>query len=922
MKTSRLRSVNDYSSDEDIESALRGPCKTSCACSASSSSCCSVPATAKPQNVSAVAYCRADWFVPNCVRDSSIPQTVENELRRLKALKSFQILDKAAKSATAANVAADAATASSSEPVDVASTLSTMDHIVRMARTVCQTPMAALTLADMGRQCVMAQSGLPGDVPELRRREAICSHAILSKHDVFLLADATKDPRFGENVVPSFCRFYAGAPLITPEGDRIGSICVLGTEPRPEGLSSEQKKMLMHFSGVVMNALVERRHRLQQERKLKKATRVISSTVHDLLTPLTAVELALSLLHEDHDFQSKLLQHQKESIKIASNCIGVLGRMCRTMRDQHSASCRQQVGSSSANNRINRKGNESSHNPDFGLTAESFRIMYGSGVSEREKDDFSTVSEKKTLDAPRVSVVVKDLVKNIHMAMDAIPKTVPIAIALHSSVPAEIVTDDLKILRCALNLLQHCASIAKSGTIQLSIKAQYCKCGRTMVGFHCENRKERVSHLSLDQSIMDCCSTSVEDCSGSSTSTIGSDECCHNSQASQSLRSCSEINLYSVAMQVEAIGGDCGLQQDGRDSYWFRIPLQTPEEDGVAQPTNTGLQEESTKFCTAVTNESGQAEMEGASEKESDSFILEAQPRLRRALIIEDSLVIRKVIANALSKIGFETVTACNGMEGLQMLQSSLYDVVLCDFLMPVMDGLDCVQQYREWERSHRQWLRQYIIGMSAHASDKDVQRGLKAGMDSYKPKPLTYQGLKDLVDACEKNQQNLISNTLDRIDKNPLSSKIEKYGILSDGIEEPKMCLIASKDDTNILAQLAEAKGWKSLIVHDGEDALQALKKRNWNAVLLDEKLPLLAGGKCAAEFREWERDNRVNCQKNLIIMSSPKNLDEGDGEFSTVNRLVPRGSDGILNKPVQLNEFEEILTRAEKSSLNIIMR
>ena len=82
----------------------------------------------------------------------------------------------------------------------------------------------------------------------------------------------------------------------------------------------------------------------------------------------------------------------------------------------------------------------------------------------------------------------------------------------------------------------------------------------------------------------------------------------------------------------------------------------------------------------------------------------------KKALVIDDSLTIRKGIVRALSKLGLEAQQAKNGFEGLQRLKSSCYDFVLCDFLMPVMDGLDCVQQYRDWETLHRSWYRQVRV--------------------------------------------------------------------------------------------------------------------------------------------------------------------------------------------------------------------
>ena len=62
--------------------------------------------------------------------------------------------------------------------------------------------------------------------------------------------------------------------------------------------------------------------------------------------------------------------------------------------------------------------------------------------------------------------------------------------------------------------------------------------------------------------------------------------------------------------------------------------------------------------------------------------------RQRRALVIDDSSVVRRSLAQILNQLGFEVTQACDGSEGLRELQKTLFDIVLCDFMMPVMDGV------------------------------------------------------------------------------------------------------------------------------------------------------------------------------------------------------------------------------------------
>eukprot|EP00979_Chaetoceros_neogracilis_P015290 scaffold5651_cov133-Chaetoceros_neogracile.AAC.1 len=85
------------------------------------------------------------------------------------------------------------------------------------------------------------------------------------------------------------------------------------------------------------------------------------------------------------------------------------------------------------------------------------------------------------------------------------------------------------------------------------------------------------------------------------------------------------------------------------------------------------------------------------------------RPRRRKkfALIIDDSKTIRKALERTMTNFGFEVILAENGRLGLEEMKSTVFDIVLCDFLMPIMDGMDCVKQYREWESNHRSWFEQ-----------------------------------------------------------------------------------------------------------------------------------------------------------------------------------------------------------------------
>jgi diguanylate cyclase (GGDEF)-like protein/PAS domain S-box-containing protein len=139
------------------------------------------------------------------------------------------------------------------------------DALVRLASIICETPIALLTLVDSTRQWFKAAVGL-GSGGETARSQAFCAHAILHP-EILLVRDALEDPRFADN--PSVLgdpniRFYAGLPLETTDGFRLGTLCVIDRASRE--LSPAQLEAL-HLLGRQANKQIDLRrqqHVLEQ----------------------------------------------------------------------------------------------------------------------------------------------------------------------------------------------------------------------------------------------------------------------------------------------------------------------------------------------------------------------------------------------------------------------------------------------------------------------------------------------------------------------------------------------------------------------------------------------------------------------------------------------------------------------------------
>ncbi|HEV7764652.1 MAG TPA: ATP-binding protein [Thermoanaerobaculia bacterium] len=173
------------------------------------------------------------------------PSIPENEGERLAALHRYQILDTTPEEA--------------------------FDELVQLASMMCGAPIALISLVDTSRQWFKARIGL--DVQETPRSVSFCGHA-LHDSDVFVVHDALADPRFATNplvVGEPKIRFYAGAPLTSPEGLKLGALCVI--DRRPRLLDTRQRSALRALGRQVMVQLELRRQiteRSKAERELDR----------------------------------------------------------------------------------------------------------------------------------------------------------------------------------------------------------------------------------------------------------------------------------------------------------------------------------------------------------------------------------------------------------------------------------------------------------------------------------------------------------------------------------------------------------------------------------------------------------------------------------------------------------------------------
>ncbi|MBD9479765.1 GAF domain-containing protein [Pseudoxanthomonas sp. PXM02] len=136
------------------------------------------------------------------------------------------------------------------------------DDLVQVAAALCGTPIAVVSLIDRDRQWFKARLGLEDH--ETTRDTAVCDHAIRQPDELLEIQDLSEDARFNQFPIVTGdlkARFYAGMPLVTGDGEALGTVCVVDTQPRR--LSGQQKASLRSLARVTM-ALLDA-HRAQHE---------------------------------------------------------------------------------------------------------------------------------------------------------------------------------------------------------------------------------------------------------------------------------------------------------------------------------------------------------------------------------------------------------------------------------------------------------------------------------------------------------------------------------------------------------------------------------------------------------------------------------------------------------------------------------
>ncbi len=238
------------------------------------------------------------------------PEIPKNEIERLEALYSYQILDDDQKEE--------------------------LDEITRLAANICETPISLITLVDSTIQWHKAKYGeMEAFIP---REISFCAHAINHPDQDMIIEDVKSNPTFHDNPMvlgDPHIAFYAGIPLNNPDGLTLGTLCVIDRKSRK--LNEFQLEALHSLSNQIMRlfelhkTVREMKDKEEQlEMSIKSLEEYTAFIAHDLRNPFRNIELITEVLMNNHTdelshtskaYLSDIIQESKESRAFINNLL-------------------------------------------------------------------------------------------------------------------------------------------------------------------------------------------------------------------------------------------------------------------------------------------------------------------------------------------------------------------------------------------------------------------------------------------------------------------------------------------------------------------------------------------------------------------------------------------------------------------------
>jgi two-component system, sensor histidine kinase and response regulator len=272
-----------------------------------------------------------------------------------------------------------------------------------------------------------------------------------------------------------------------------------------------------------------------------------------------------------------------------------------------------------------------------------------------------------------------------------------------------------------------------------------------------------------------------------------------------------------------------------------------------------------------------------------------------RVLVVDDNETNRKIVHGQVISWGMKNGQAKDGQEAIKMLRSAAeqdepYDVAILDIHMPEMDGTELAEKIKADSSISSTGL----VMMSSIGRRGESGEARRAGAEAYLTKPVRQSQLYDAI-----------ATVMTKPEKGAAApeKKDEKQLVTSHSLREAKAqsrlrVLVAEDNQVNqkVAVKMLERLGYRADVAANGLEAVEALSRIPYSAVLMDVQMPEMDGYEATTEIRRREKSG----ERRTPIIAMTANAMEGDRE-----KALEAGMDDYVSKPVKVEELDAVLER-----------
>ncbi len=649
------------------------------------------------------------------------------------------------------------------------------DRLTRLARSVFDVEIALVSLVDEQRQWFKSRQGL--EACDSGRDVSFCGHAILGGA-ILQVPDAALDTRFADNpfvIGPPYIRFYAGAPLSTADGYRIGTLCIIDSKPRT--LSDAQCRILRDLADCVDDEINQ--VRLHSERK--------------------ASEIALRTQSEH---TQSILDNMIDGV-ITINQFGVMESVNPAAARMFGFDRGEMLGRNvSMLMPAPHRENHDSYIHNYQITGIARIVGIGREVEGCRKDGTVfpmdlAICEVGRPGQPRYMGVVRDITEQrraeseLREARDAALALARMKSEFMATMSHEIRTPMNGVLGMAqvlgktpldANQRKYVDTILRSGKALLTVLSDILDFSKIEAG---RLELERTA-FSLRQTVSDVVELYSEQAAAKRLDLVlhCAADCPRQVVGDPGRVRQVVLNLVGNAIKFTDAGSvrvEIAVIARHPDRATLRVAV-TDTGIGIPRAGQTRLFDSFSQVDASTTRKYGgsglglaickrlvelmggeigliSAAGEGstfwfsvpfalAQDVAPESLDIGADDALPlaisgRVLLVEDVDFNQIVVKTLLEPLGLDVDVANNGEEALRRLDEDRYDLILMDCQMPVMDGYEATRKIRARERPG---VHIPIIALTASVFKVERQKCADAGMDDFIPKPVDEAVLRDRV--------------------------------------------------------------------------------------------------------------------------------------------------------------------------------